>query len=183
MVRLCGHDNSGHHLAPGGIGQAEHGGLADARMGEQHLLDLGGVDVLPTADDHVLQSPGDRQVAATVEGADVAGAQPTFRVDGFPCAVRHVEVAEHRLVATGADFSLLANGYDLGRERVADRELQSPPSGIGRPESRQRTAAVAPQDSATSLPPATAYPRTLAMVGFSERHRLKKSSVLRFISW
>jgi hypothetical protein len=37
------------------------------------------------------------------------------------------------------------------------------------------------QHSAMSLPPATAWPCTFAIVGFALRQRLMKSSVLRFM--
>jgi hypothetical protein len=37
------------------------------------------------------------------------------------------------------------------------------------------------QHSAMSLPPATACPCTLAMVGFGLRHKAMKSSVFRFM--
>lgn len=40
-------------------------------MRVQKLLDLGGVDVLPTADDHVLQAALDAAVAQAVETGGV----------------------------------------------------------------------------------------------------------------
>lgn len=38
-------------------------------MAVQHPLDLGGVDVLPAADDHVFDPVGDLQVSAVIEHA------------------------------------------------------------------------------------------------------------------
>lgn len=44
----------------------------------QKLLDLGRVDVLPTADDHVLQTAFDAAVAQAVEtGGVTVGTEPT----------------------------------------------------------------------------------------------------------
>jgi hypothetical protein len=93
------------------------------RVGEQHLLDLAGVDVLPATDDHVLEPPGNGEVAAAVEDAEVPGVEPAVAVDGLGGAFGHVEVAEHGLVAAGADLARLPDRHGLAGERVADGDL------------------------------------------------------------
>ena len=59
-------------LAPVGVGDAEHGDVADLRVGEELALDLGRVDVHAAADDHVDLAVAEEQVAVLVELADVA---------------------------------------------------------------------------------------------------------------
>lgn len=58
-------------------------------MRVQKLLDLGRVDVLPTADDHVLQAAFDAAVAQAVEtGGVTASTEPA---GGVECGARVVQ--------------------------------------------------------------------------------------------
>ena len=68
-----GRDLLAQHL----VRDAEHGAVGDGGVLEQRGLDLGAVDVLAAADDHVLGAVGDEDEAFVVEQRDVAGAQPT----------------------------------------------------------------------------------------------------------
>ena len=63
-------------------------------------------DVLAATDDHVLDAPGDGQIAVGVEAAHVAGAQPPVRHAGL--ALR-AQVAQHQAVALDADLALAAS--------------------------------------------------------------------------
>ena len=66
------------------IRHAEHRHLGHGIMLLQHVLDLGGIDVLAAADDHVAQpAAGDDQAAILAQVAQVAGAQPAVDDDGF----------------------------------------------------------------------------------------------------
>ena len=65
-------DDREHHLAPLGIGNADHRDVADGRMREQLGLDLRGIDVDAARDDEVRRAIGEEQVAVVVEIADVA---------------------------------------------------------------------------------------------------------------
>ena len=47
--------------------------LDDSRMFEQHVLDLGGVDLEPAAVDHILDAIDDPQVALLVHDPEIAG--------------------------------------------------------------------------------------------------------------
>ena len=59
------------------VGDAEHGDVADARVGEDLALDLGRVDVHAPGDDHVALAVAEEQEAVLVEVADVAdGEEP-----------------------------------------------------------------------------------------------------------
>src|SRR5205085_3053985 len=76
-------DDPGHDLlAVGGAGHADDLGIADRGMGVQVLLDLARIDVLAAADDHVLDTADDVDVALGVHGREVAGVHPAGVVDG-----------------------------------------------------------------------------------------------------
>ena len=60
-------------------------------MVRQRLLDLDGIDVLPPADDHVLDPVGEEEEAVLIHVAAVARAEPSVRsqrVGGLLGAVR-----------------------------------------------------------------------------------------------
>src|SRR6266508_6711058 len=71
-----GDDEGGDDLAPLLGGDADHRDLGDARMLQQQLLHLAGVDVVAAGDDQLLAAAFDTQVAALIEAAEVAGAEP-----------------------------------------------------------------------------------------------------------
>ena len=55
LCRVTGADEDGDEpLTPFGIGHTDDGSLGDAGMSEQHVLDLGGGDVLTAPDDGVV---------------------------------------------------------------------------------------------------------------------------------
>ena len=66
--RRAGGGDVGHAdpLPPLLVGQPEDGHLGDAVDGGQHVLDLGGVDVHPTADDEVVAPAGQVEVAVGI---------------------------------------------------------------------------------------------------------------------
>ena len=73
-------------------------------MGGQQVVDLLGVDVLPAADDHVLDAVHDEDVAVLVHDPHVPGVQEAVH-DGFGGVFGAVEVALHDRVAADADFT------------------------------------------------------------------------------
>src|SRR5215207_9522295 len=72
---LCD-DEGDDLLAPIGVRQADHRGLDQFGVAQQHLLDLARVDVATARDDHVLRAVAQRQEAVLVEAAEIAGVQP-----------------------------------------------------------------------------------------------------------
>ncbi len=82
-----------HVLAEPGIGRGDDRDLGDVGEGRDRLFDLGRGDVLAAADDHVLQTVGDREEAVGVEDAHVAGAVPAVVVEGVG-AQRRIGVAD-----------------------------------------------------------------------------------------
>ena len=61
-------DDHGDDLAPGRVGHADDDDVGDLRVEAQDLLDLRGIDVLPTGDDQVLQAVGEEEVAVARRG-------------------------------------------------------------------------------------------------------------------
>ena len=74
------HDDRGHRLLPLGVLAADHGGVGDLGVAQQHLLDFGRDDVLAAADDHVVDPVLDVEEAFLVDAAEVAGVQPAVGV-------------------------------------------------------------------------------------------------------
>ena len=72
----CGDDD----LAPARILDSDHRASAHIGMLHQDVLDLGGCDVLPAADDGVISSPTDEQVPVGVEAGHVAGGKPAIGI-------------------------------------------------------------------------------------------------------
>src|SRR5690606_2687411 len=72
----AGDDEGDPDLAPAVVGDPDDHDVTDAGVAPEHLLDLGGGDVLPAGDVDVLQPVDDPQVAVLVAGGDVPGGQP-----------------------------------------------------------------------------------------------------------
>src|SRR5207247_11011058 len=64
------------HLAPFAVRASDHRDFAHAGVPEQHLLDFARIDVGAAADDDVLGSILEREVAVGIERAEIAGMQP-----------------------------------------------------------------------------------------------------------
>ena len=64
-------------FTPLGVGHTDHRDVGDPRMLREHVLDLGGIDVLATRDDHVLHTIVEIQEAILVAVARVTGLEPT----------------------------------------------------------------------------------------------------------
>ena len=71
-------DEGGYDLAPALVGQADHRDLRHRLVQRQAAFDLDRRDVLAAGDDHVVDPPGDEQVAVAVEVAGVAGEIPAL---------------------------------------------------------------------------------------------------------
>ncbi len=105
-----GDHGQGHLLAEALVGDAEHGGLVHAGVLVDGGLDLGAVDVLAGAQDHVLGPVLDVDEALVVEAAEVAGAQPAVDVDDLGGGLGLVPVAADQVRAPEPDLADLAGG-------------------------------------------------------------------------
>src|SRR5258705_8825956 len=80
----CSATGEYHHrdddLAPFGILGADDHTIAYRRVLDEHVLDLGGGDVLPAADDRVVGTAAYEQVAALVKHRNLFGGGPSLRV-------------------------------------------------------------------------------------------------------
>src|SRR5690606_644115 len=85
-----------HRLPRVGVGHADHGGLLDAGVLEEDLLDLGGEHVEAGHDDEVLDPVDKVEVPVVVHDGDVAGVEPPVVVEGAGGGLRVAPVAgEH----------------------------------------------------------------------------------------
>ena len=117
-------------LAPLRIGRPDDGDLRDSLQRRDDLFDLDGIDVLGSADDHVLPAAGDPEKAVGVGHGEVAGMPPSAPPRGrgligtVPVAPAH-ERAPYDQFADGAGLHLalvLIDDLDLdGEGRLADR--------------------------------------------------------------
>src|SRR5690606_37193730 len=116
-LRAPGDDPGDDPFAQVGVRFAGHRDLGDARVVEQHVLDLARADLVATALDQVGGPPAhDAYVTVRVAHRHVAGAEPpvTHRLGG---GVRPVQVAEEQVRPAHLD---LADGLGVGlRVRVA----------------------------------------------------------------
>jgi hypothetical protein len=112
-------DHGRDPLTPVLVPDTDHGDLGDPGVRVQQIFELPGVDVLPTADDHVLETAGDGEVAAR-PSPDIAGVQPTGRVQGRRRLLGTFEGAQHRLVAACADLARVAAGQGLAGRGIDD---------------------------------------------------------------
>src|ERR1035437_9328139 len=71
---------------------------------------LTGINVLTTADHHVLDPADDRQVAVVVHRCQIAGVHPARGVNGLCRLVRLLPVPEHHAVAPGTQLPRLTAG-------------------------------------------------------------------------
>src|SRR5204863_10157914 len=76
------------------IGYAEHRGVCDARILQQHVLDLLRVDVDAARDDDEVLAVGEVQIAFSVDMSDVAEGAPALRTGGRAGLARIVPVLE-----------------------------------------------------------------------------------------
>ena len=140
-----------HALAPLLVRQADHRHVLDRRMGTQHGLDLGGVDVLAAGDDHVALAVDEVDVALGIAAGHVAhravvAAEGRFRlVRELPVAVEGVGVAGVELaglavryfVAVGVHHPDRGRAHALPADRAQLRELlvraeHGDPAGLAR---------------------------------------------------
>src|SRR5581483_2748315 len=119
-------DGGGNDLAEIGVGAAADGHLPHRRMLEQHVLDVGGGDILAAPDDEVLQPAGDEVVPAGVDVAEVARVDPPVRIDDAVGGL--APVAEHLGRRAGHDF---AGALLVGPVDAQLHHRERPPGGAG----------------------------------------------------
>ncbi len=90
------------------MGDPDHGDLSDTVDVDDLGLDLGGVDVHASGDDHVVLAVEQVQEAVGVEPADVSGEQPSV-AQRAGRGVGSVVVADHRVLGRRDDLTDLAD--------------------------------------------------------------------------
>jgi len=91
-------DNGFHDFAPLIVGHPDDRDVDHGGMLGQHPFHLDRVDVLAAGDDHVLQPVLDEDVAAVVDSADIAGAEPAVLCDRLGRRLGLVVVTLHQLL-------------------------------------------------------------------------------------
>src|SRR5690606_4861156 len=165
-------------LAPLVVGDAEHGHVRDLRVQDDLVLDLGGVDVRPTGDDHVRLAVGQEQEAVLGEVADVADGEEVLQA----ALLRLLLVALVLEVDAGhlhVDRAVRArrDGVPVvvDDEQLTDRPRLPDRAGVGPPVGRARDRAAA-LGRRVVLPDAVAPPVEHLLL---DRHRAGRRRVDR----
>ena len=99
--------------------------VGDSGMAARDRFDLGGIDVLAAADDHLLEASHDPDVAAGVARRQVAGVEPALAVDRRGRLLGHVEVALHHHRSAGPQLPGRPGREGGAGRRVGDPHLRS----------------------------------------------------------
>ena len=98
------HDDGVHPFAPFVVGHADHRALRDVGVLVHGVFDFGGIDVLTTGDDHVLEPIADEYKSFLVHVSSVTGMQPAV-AQGFAGGVLAAPVTEHDVGTAHHDFA------------------------------------------------------------------------------
>src|SRR6516162_11315249 len=126
------HNDRLGHLTPALVRHADHGHVSQRGVLGQHTLNLGGIDVLSTANDHVLDAVGHVYVAVAVDVAAIARAVPAVGRDRSGGGVGLAPVAPHHLLAAYPDLTGLAGRHGLAGSGVADLDFHAVDGLAGR---------------------------------------------------
>src|SRR5262249_27530684 len=99
-IRWCGgvarDDEGPAHLAEDGVRDAHEGRAPDLRVTFEQVLDLGRIDVVAAADEHLAPPATEAEIAGGVEDTDVPRVHPAVGIDGGRRRLRIPPVAAHR---------------------------------------------------------------------------------------
>ncbi len=107
------HYGGGNLLAKAMVGDCKRDRLRHRGMGAQDLVNLARRNLLAAAIDHLLETPGDEQVAVRIDGALVAGAKPSVD-ERRPIRFRILRVTRRHARSAQNDFADFT-----GREQIA----------------------------------------------------------------
>src|SRR6516165_567748 len=99
------HDAGANALSKPRVGHADRRSLQYVRVLMEHLLDLARVDVGAPANDQLLLSVDDLEIAALVKNSDVAGREPTVRAEAARIGFRVIIVADRHRRPVGQDLA------------------------------------------------------------------------------
>src|SRR5438552_2311882 len=92
-------------------------------MSVEEFLDLTGIDVFTTANDHILDTPDDIDITLFIHRRQVASMHPACCIDGSSCRLWIIPVAEHDTIASRTELAGCPNWYDLSCGRVNNLDL------------------------------------------------------------
>src|SRR5437879_464598 len=93
-------------------------------MGIQKFLDLTGIDVLPSPNDHIFDAPDDINIALFIHRCQVTCMHPARLVNGSLRRLGIIPVAQHNAIATRTQFSWYALRHDLTAFRIDDLDFE-----------------------------------------------------------
>ncbi len=119
-------DHARHYLlAVRLVGNADDLNVRNLRVGVDEVLYLLRVDVLASADYHILDTARDLEIPVRVAPRQIARVEPSVRVDGERGRVRHLVISLHYVVTAGDELSVDAVWKIGSRLRVDDLALDA----------------------------------------------------------
>src|SRR6202158_2191819 len=115
-------DDGADALAPFFVGGADDGKLGGQGVGDHKALDLGGVDVFAAANDHVLDTVGDKEESVLVSVPAIACFEP-LAVEGRGGSLGVVPVARGHVRTADLDLALHAWFVDNAPGAVDDSHV------------------------------------------------------------
>ena len=110
LCRIGGAHRRTNHLSPVIVGNTEYSNIGYRGVSEQNGFDFTRIDIFSTADNHVAQATRDLDVSAIIHCPEIACAHPAIRTNRVSRCFRHVEIADHALVATRLNLSFETGG-------------------------------------------------------------------------
>src|SRR5690606_6066434 len=107
------------------VGETDDGRLEHARQLGEMVLDLARVDVLPTADDHLLRPTRHREHAALVHRREVARAQPAVGSEGCGGRFRVTKVSREEVRTARLELAELPALTLPARRGINDARLDA----------------------------------------------------------
>ena len=100
-----------HHKNPNGLARyrirhADRRALADIGMVTDNLLNLVGVDIEPTDENHVFLTINDMQIAVAIPGTNIACLKKAVRRKRSPCLLGRIPIPLHDLRALHDNLTL-----------------------------------------------------------------------------
>ncbi len=112
-----------HFLSVFFVGNADHLDILNRWVGIEEFFDLPGIDVFSAPDNHVFESSLDGTVPILVHAGQISGMQPSVRVNGLFCLVRHFVIPFHDVISPAAQFTGFSRRQAITRDSVHNLDL------------------------------------------------------------
>ena len=92
-------------------------------MADEELLNFTGEEILPAANDHLLEPTHDVDIPVNIHRGQIARMQPALAINGLGGLLRHLVVAGHHQETPATDFSALPARHHLTCSRIDNLDL------------------------------------------------------------